>query len=70
MARMPVNEPVSKMDGVTGAKYLIFDGIVTQRLIDTAAKVGVESLIGHRTGEIQNKPDNLAIYSFKDLGLE
>jgi len=70
MARMPVNELVSKMDGVSGAKYLIFDGIVTQRLIDSAAKVGVESLIGHRAGEIQNKPENLAIYSFKDLGLE
>jgi len=70
MARMPVNELVSKMDGVSGAKFLIFDGIVTQRLIDSAAKVGVESLIGHRAGEIQNKPENLAIYSFKDLGLE
>lgn len=70
LSRMPVNELVSKMDGVSGAKYLVFDGIVTQRLIDAAAKVGVESLVGHRTGEIQNKPDNVTIYSFKDLGLE
>ncbi|MDG6905987.1 MAG: DNA primase [Nitrososphaerota archaeon] len=70
ISRMPVNELVSKMDGVSGAKFLVFDGIVTQRLIDTAAKVGVESIIGHRTGEIQSKPDNVTIYSFKDLGLE
>jgi len=70
ISRMPVNELVSKIDGVPGAKYLIFDGIVTQRLIDSAAKVGVESIVGHRAGEIQNKPENVAIYSFKDLGLE
>ena len=70
ISRMPVNELVSKIDGVAGAKHLIFDGIVTQRLIDSAAKVGVESIVGHRAGEIQNKPENVAVYSFKDLGLE
>ena len=70
VSRMPVNELVTKIGETQGAKYLVFDGIVTQRLIDSASKVGVESITGHRTGEIQNKPENLAIYSFRDLGLE
>lgn len=70
IARMPVNELVSKIEEAEGAKYLIFDGIVTQRLIDTASKVGIESITGHRTGEIQGKPESISIYSFRDLGLE
>lgn len=67
---MPVNELVSKIGGAEGAKFLIFDGIVTQRLVDAASKVGIESIVGHRAGEIQNKPESISIYSFKDMGLE
>ncbi|MHB8568521.1 MAG: DNA primase DnaG [Nitrososphaerales archaeon] len=70
VSRMPVNELVSKIESAQGAKFLVFDGIVTQRLIDSASKAGVESIFGHRTGEIQNKPESIAIYSFRDLGLE
>jgi DNA primase len=70
MSKMPVNELVSKINGVEGAKYLVFDGIVTQRLVEAASKVGIESIVGHRAGEISNKPETVLIYSFKDLGLE
>jgi DNA primase len=68
--KMPVNELVSKIGDLNGAKHLVFDGIVTQRLIDSASKVGIETIVGHRTGEIQNKPEGLLVYSFRDLGLE
>ena len=68
--KMPVNELVSKIGDISGAKHLIFDGIVTQRLIDSASKVGIETIVGHRTGEIQNKPEGILVYSFRDLGLE
>jgi DNA primase len=67
---MPVNELVSKINDAQGAKVIVFDGIVTQRLVEASSKVGISSLVGHRSSEIHNKPDELAIYSFKDLGLE
>ena len=70
IARMPVNELVTKISENSGAKHLVFDGIVTQRLIDAGAKVGIETIVGHRAGEIQNKPDGILVYSFRDLGLE
>ncbi len=70
LTKMPVNELVSKIGGTEGAKLLVFDGIVTQRLVDAASKVGIGSIVGHRAGEIQNKPETISIYSFKDLGLE
>lgn len=70
IGKMPVNELVSKIGEIQGAKQLVFDGIVTQRLIDTASKVGIDVIVGHRAGEIQNKPDGILVYSFRDLGLE
>ena len=70
VGRMPVNELVSKVGGTVNAKILVFDGIVTQRLVDASSQVGIQTIVGHRTGEIQNKPEAIAIYNFRDLGLE
>jgi DNA primase len=67
--RMPISELVAKLDG-SGATDLIFDGIVTQRLIDAAGKASVKGIIGHRVGEIKNMPDGLSVGTFRDLQLE
>ncbi|HUI00686.1 MAG TPA: DNA primase DnaG [Nitrososphaerales archaeon] len=67
--RMPISELVAKMEG-SGASFLIFDGIVTQRLIDAAAKSGVKGIVGHRVGEIKNMPEGLSVTTFRDLQLE
>lgn len=67
--RMPISELVAKLDG-SGATYLVFDGIVTQRLIDAAGKAKVKGIIGHRIGEIKNMPDGLSVGTFRDLQLE
>jgi DNA primase len=67
--RLPISELVQKMDN-TGAAYLVFDGIVTQRLIDAAGKSKVKGIIGHRIGEIKNMPDGLSVGTFRDLQLE
>jgi DNA primase len=70
IARFPISELVQKMEGTSGALYLIFDGIVTQRLVESAARVGVKGIIGHRTGELGQVPDDVRIGTFRDLGLE
>ena len=70
VGRFPISELVQKMEGSSGAHFLVFDGIVTQRLVESAAKVGVKGIIGHRTGELSNVPDDVRIGTFRDLGLE
>ena len=70
VGRFPISELVQKMEGSNGAQFLVFDGIVTQRLVESAAKVGVKGIIGHRTGELNNVPDGVRIGTFRDLGLE
>ena len=70
VGRYPISELVQKMETVSGAHFLVFDGIVTQRLVDSATKVGVKGIIGHRTGELNNVPSDVRIGTFRDLGLE
>ncbi len=70
VGRYPISELVQKMQGASGAYFLIFDGIVTQRLVESATKVGIKGLIGHRTGELGDIPDDVRIGTFRDLGLE
>ncbi|HME19020.1 MAG TPA: DNA primase DnaG [Nitrososphaerales archaeon] len=70
VGRYPISELVQKMQGATGAYYLIFDGIVTQRLVESATKVGIKGIIGHRTGELSDIPEDVRIGTFRDIGLE
>ncbi|MDV3244242.1 MAG: DNA primase [Nitrososphaerales archaeon] len=70
VGRYPISELVQKMESASGAHFLVFDGIVTQRLVDSATKVGVKGIIGHRTGELNSVPDDVRIGTFRDLELE
>ena len=70
VGRYPISELVQKMQDSSGAVFLIFDGIVTQRLVESATKVGIKGLIGHRTGELSNIPEDVRVGTFRDLGLE
>jgi len=70
IGRFPISELVQKMEATSGAEYLIFDGIVTQRLVESAARMGVKGIIGHRTGELSEIPGDVRIGTFRDLGLE
>ncbi len=68
--RFPISELVQKVDANSGTKFIIFDGIITQRLVDAAAKANVAGIIGHRIGDIGNLPETLSVATFRDLGLE
>jgi DNA primase len=70
IGRFPISELVQKMENSNGARFLVFDGIITQRLVETASRIGVKAIVGHRTGEIQSLPEGSTIATFRDLGLE
>ncbi len=70
MMRVPVNELVQRLESSEGAKYLIFDGIITQRLIDLATKMGIIAIVGHRMGDITKKQPSMLLKTFDELGLE
>jgi DNA primase len=69
-----VKHKVSVRDLVDAMRYtedyeaVVFDGVVTQRLVDIAGEKGVRFLVGVKTGNITKKPVNLKVLSFKEQG--
>lgn len=66
--RVPISELVSKLSVQSGIKYLILDGIVTQRLVDGAKQAGIECVIGHRIANLTNR-EGISLKTFAELGV-
>src|SRR5919109_778871 len=66
--RLPVSDLIKRLNGTEGASILVLDGIITQRLVEAANKVGIEYIIGHRTGELRKTPD-VKVRTFRDMGV-
>ncbi len=47
---------------------IVFDGVITQRLVDIASKKKTKFLIGAAVADIESKPDSMKIVTFDDLG--
>ena len=52
--KVPVSEVVGKLSPGSGIKYLVLDGIITQRLIDSAKQAGIECVMGHRMANLKS----------------
>ncbi len=64
----PVRELVDNLSKSTKEIYaIIFDGVVTQRLVDIAASKNVKYVIGARIGGIMKRPLTVKIYSFNEV---
>jgi len=65
--RVPVSELVEKLKESENVKTVIFDGIVTGRLIDTAREKNIATIIGERIAEGVRIPRGVEVRSFSDL---
>ncbi len=68
LLKVPVSEVIKRLDSAEGAKLLVLDGIVTQRLVDAADKAGIEYVIGHRMADLK-KPADVRVRTFGDIGI-
>jgi DNA primase len=66
--KLPVSDLIKKLNGTEGANILVLDGIITQRLVEAANKIGIEYIIGHRTGELR-KTSDIKVRTFRDMGV-
>jgi DNA primase len=65
----PVKDMIDTVIGLTApAKALVFDGIVSQRLLDVAQEKGIGTVVGSRLGPIGKVPDQVRVYTKADLG--
>jgi len=69
ITKIPVSEVVKKISDSQGGKLLVLDGIITQRLVEAANKVGIQYIIGHRISILKKFISNIQIQTFADIGL-
>jgi len=67
ITRIPVSELAEKISQIEGANMLLFDGVVTQRLIDLAENRNLKLVVGDRISEIAKRPMNLKIMTMNEL---
>nr|MDO8100336.1 DNA primase DnaG [Candidatus Njordarchaeota archaeon] len=63
----PVGELTDIIPSLEGIHAIVFDGVITQRLVDLAHEKGVGFLIGARRGSITKQPVNMLIKTFSDF---
>jgi DNA primase len=67
VARVPVSNLAEELKNMEGVKAVVFDGVVTQRIVDIASEKGISLLVGCRISDIAKKPKDLKIMSFEEL---
>ncbi|MBU7015098.1 MAG: DNA primase [Theionarchaea archaeon] len=65
--KVSVRDLVDAISLTDDVRVVVFDGVVTQRLVDVAAERGIERLVGIKIGNIAKKPVDLKILSFGDM---
>ncbi len=65
--RIPVHELVNTLKEGEGIATVVFDGIVTGRLIDTAREKDIKTIVGERVAEGVRIPRGIKVRSFRDL---
>ncbi len=70
LARLPVGELAERLPNFKGVSVIVFDGRVTQRLVDIASQLGVKLIIGDRISDLVKRPANLRILTFDSVAPE
>ncbi len=70
LAQLPVSELTEKLPGIEKASTIVFDGIITQRLVDLSADKEVKYIIGERISDIVKRPAKLRLLKFEDVAPE
>ncbi|MEM2902624.1 MAG: DNA primase DnaG [Candidatus Bathyarchaeia archaeon] len=65
--RVPVGELVDALKNMDNVHTLLFDGIITQRLLDLAWEKKIKNVIGDRLSEIAKIPVDIKIMTLADI---
>ncbi|KPU63125.1 hypothetical protein EP1X_04900 [Thermococcus sp. EP1] len=66
IAEIPVRDLSSSLNDKEDVYAIIFNGIITQRLIDIVSEKGVKYLVGARKSNVVRRPINLKILTFAE----
>ncbi|MBU0586078.1 DNA primase [Candidatus Micrarchaeota archaeon] len=63
LKEVPVRDVIKTIESTDGVGTIVFDGIITQRLVDIAVGKGVKMIIGIKVGNVSKKPQDLEIHT-------
>ena len=66
LGSVPVRELTSSLKNFQKAYAIVFNGVITQRLIDLVSETGVRYLVGARKYNVVRRPVNLKILTFAE----
>lgn len=67
--KVPVRDVYNVLEKMEPGKIyaIVYDGIVTQRMLDIAAQKQIKLLIANRLGSIERRPQGVSILTFSDI---
>ena len=64
--RLPVSQLAERLQQVTGVDTVVFDGIITQRIVDIAAEKNIRRIVASRISEAVKPVLNVELVTFQD----
>jgi DNA primase len=64
--RLPVSQLAEKLQQVTGVDTVVFDGIITQRIVDIAGEKNIRRIVASRISEAVKPALNVELVTFQD----
>ncbi len=68
--RLPVSQLAEKLQQVTGVDTVVFDGIITQRIVDIAGEKNIRRIVASRISEAVKPALNVELVTFQDAILQ
>jgi DNA primase len=65
--RLPVSQLAEKLQQATGVDTLVFDGIITQRIVDIASEKNIKRIIASRVSEAVKPALNVELNTFAEV---
>ncbi len=65
--KMPVSELAAKLQKLENVHTIVFDGVITQRLVDVAAEKGIKRIIGDRISGVAKRPVDIELLTVTDV---
>ena len=65
--RLPVSQLAEKLQTVTGIDTVVFDGIITQRIVDIASEKNIKRVIASRVSEAVKPALNVELFTFQEV---
>ena len=68
IARLPVSELANQLPNIEAPSTLVFDGVITQRILDLADQKKIKYVVGDRLSEVAKKPIDVKVLTMSELG--